>query len=410
MGENGTMSMYKKIILVVCIFSCALSNAAFQLAYQQAVVEELIFKLSENNRPLHIFFVVGHFPSPSQTFILNMITGLIDNGHKVSIFSFHKDSFIGAHPNIEKYKLLDRVIYEEFPEKMPECDIVFCQFGYLGKKIVHKEILREWLKKRKVVVCLRGSDLSAHLKEDPRMYRELFAQGHLFLPVCDYFKKKLISLGCDPHKIDVHHSAIDCTKFFFKERKKPKKGIINLVSVCRLVEKKGLDYAIKAIAAVVRKYKNIHYTIVGDGPMQEELKRLIRKLKLKKKVTLYGWGTQEQVVTILNDSHIFLLPSITSADGNEEGIPNALKEAMAMGLLSVGTWHAGTPELIDNGVSGFLVPEKNSTELAKKILHIIEHPEIWKSVGAAGRKKVEDEFETKQSIQKLEKLFYKLLG
>jgi hypothetical protein len=105
-----------------------------------------------------------------------------------------------------------------------------------------------------------------------------------------------------------------------------------------------------------------------------------------------------------------LLPSRRASDGNEEGIANALKESMAMGLISVATFHAGTPELIEDGVSGFLVPEKNVYKLANTIDYIIEHPEIWESVGLAGRKKVEDEFETKQSIEKLEKIFYTLLG
>ena len=81
---------------------------------------------------------------------------------------------------------------------------------------------------------------------------------------------------------------------------------------------------------------------------------------------------------------------------------------MAMGLISIGTWHAGTPELIEDGVSGFLVPEKNSRELGRKIKYVIEHSQVWESIGHAARKKIEEEFETKQSIRKLESLFYGL--
>jgi len=125
---------------------------------------------------------------------------------------------------------------------------------------------------------------------------------------------------------------------------------------------------------------------------------------------LCGWKTHDEVVSILDTSHIFVLPSRKSEDGNEEGIPNALKEAMAMGLISIGTWHAGTPELIDDGISGFLVPEQNVVQLTQTIEHIIGHPEIWKSIGLAARKKVEDKFETQQSIKKLERLFYALLA
>jgi colanic acid/amylovoran biosynthesis glycosyltransferase len=113
---------------------------------------------------------------------------------------------------------------------------------------------------------------------------------------------------------------------------------------------------------------------------------LIKNLKIENYVTLFGWGTHDQVVAILDKSHIFLLPSITASNGDEEGIANALKEAMAMGLISIGTLHAGTPELIENGVSGFLVPQKNSFQLAKTIEYIIEHPEIWEEIHLAARK------------------------
>jgi colanic acid/amylovoran biosynthesis glycosyltransferase len=269
--------------------------------------------------------------------------------------------------------------------------------------------LSEWLKKSKVVVCFRGSDITAHFQKDPKMYKRVFKQGSLFLPVCDYFRKKLIALGCRSSKIEVHHSAIDCSQFFFITRKKPHNDITHLVSVCRLVKKKGLDYAIKAFAEVIQRHPQAHYTIVGEGEERTYLELLIYQLNLQDNITLQGWQNQDQVVSILDRSHIFLLPSRMGPDGNEEGIPNALKEAMAMGLISIGTWHAGTPELIEDGISGFLVPEKDVYQLADTIDHIIEHPEIWESVGLAGRKKVEDEFETKQSIEKLEELFYALL-
>jgi colanic acid/amylovoran biosynthesis glycosyltransferase len=314
------------------------------------------------------------------------------------------------HSNIEKYNLLDCVTYEKFPLKLPECDIVFCQFGALGKKIFEMPHLFEWLKKRKVVVCLRGgSDLKAYGNKKLNFYQQLLKKVDLFLPVCDYFRRQLIAFGCYPHKIAVHHSAIDCSQFFFTVRQKPENEIIQLVSVCRLAKRKGIDYAIKAVVEILKKYKQIHYTIVGEGPERTYLEALIQQFNLQDYVTLHGWETHDKLVAILDRSHIFLSPSITESNGNEEGIANALKEAMAMGLISVGTQHAGTPELIDHGISGFLVSEKSVSELADTVEYIIEHPEQWKSIGLAARKKIEDEFETKQSIEKLEKIFYTLL-
>jgi len=385
------MFSYKRLTLIFIIFSSMISYG-------------------HEAKPLNVLFIVGYFPCRSQTFVLNIITALIDKGHNVSIFSFHKDDLIFVHPNVEKYKLLNRVIYEKFPSKLPECDIVFCQFGYLGRRIFEMDNLTRWLSTKKVVVCLRGSDITAHLQKDVKMYNRMFKRADLFLPVCDYFIQKLIALGCKASKIAVHHSAIDCSQFFFEVKQKPENGIIRLVSTCRLVKKKGLDYAIKAIADVVKKYPQIHYTIVGDGPEYKYLKSLVKQLNLQDKVTLCGWKSQDEIVSILSRSHIFLLPSRTAPDGNEEGIANALKEAMAMGLITIGSRHAGTPELIDHGVSGFLVAEKSIFDLTYAIKYIIEHPSIWEPMGRAARKKIEDEFETKQSIEKLEKLFYRLLA
>jgi colanic acid/amylovoran biosynthesis glycosyltransferase len=359
---------------------------------------------------LNILFVVGNFPAPSQIFILNIITRLIDQGHKISIFSINKnkENLLHMHSDIEKYKLLKHVTYGKLPQKLPDYDIIFCQFGYLGKKMITDKRLSQWLTKRKLVVCFRGSDLTAYLKQSPGMYKELFKKADLFLPVCDYFRKKLIALGCKESKIVVHHSAIDCSRFFFATRRKPEHNKINFVSVSRLVKKKGIDDALYAFAEIVRSYPRVHYSIIGDGSERNYLELLIHQLNLQDHVTLHGWKTHDEIIPLLDQSHIFMLPSRKASDGNEEGIPNALKEAMAMGLISIGTWHAGTPELIDDGISGFLVEEKNISQLTDTMRYIIEHPQEWESIGYAGRKKVEKEFETEQATLQLEKLFYDL--
>ncbi len=361
-------------------------------------------------RPLKILFVVAYFPAPSQPYILNMMTGLIDKGHEVSIFAFRRNDVEGD-PNVARYGLMDRVMYEEFPAELPQCDIVFCQSATWGKKILEMEALQEWLQNKKLVICLRGLDITGNkVKNDPHIYDQLLTTGDLFLPVCDYFKRLIIQLGCDPNKVVVHHSAINGTQFFFRPRKKVsrKRDIIKFVSVCRLVQKKGLEYAIQAFAEIVEKRKNVHFTIVGSGHLESRLRKLTASLGIADKVTFFGWGTQEQVVSILDKSHIFLLPSITASSGDEEGIANSLKEAMAMGLIPIGTRHAGTPELIEDGVSGFLVPEKDSHALAKKMRYILKHPEIWKKIGQAARRKIENEFEIKKSVETLEQLFYGL--
>jgi len=381
------------------------------LLYKRLLISSVFLFLYIESRPLHILFVVEYFPAPSQIFILNLMTGLIDNGHKVSIFAGKKGKFSQQHPHIAQYSLLSCTMYEQWPTLLPECDIVFCQSATLGKQLLENKALSKWLKQRKLVVSLRGADITKNeVKNNPYIYQKLFKESDLFLPVCDYFKHIAVQLGCPAEKIIVHHSAINCSQFFFRERKKKENETIQLVSVCRLVEKKGLNFALEALTKVIKKHKNIHFTIVGRGRLRARLEELAKKWHIADKVTFFGWATHEQVVNILNKSHIFLLPSIRAANGDEEGIANALKEAMATGLIPIGTWHAGTPELITDGVSGFLVPQKNSAALADKINYIIEHPNIWKSIGLAAHKKIESEFEIKQSIKDLENIFNRLLS
>lgn len=370
----------------------------------------LFISISLESRPLHILFVVEYFPAPTQTFILNLMTGLIDKGHIVSIFAFKKKDFPVQHPHVEQYSLSKLVTYAPWPKTLPDCDIVFCQSATLGKEILETRTLSKWLKQRKLVISLRGADITKNeVQDNPGIYQQLFNESDLFLPVCDYFKEVAVRLGCPENKIIVHHSAIDCSKFSFKERKLKKDRVIHLVSVCRLVEKKGLDIALQALTKVIKKYQNIHFTIIGQGPLQAQLEKMVETLGISDKVTFFGWATPDQIRDVLHTSHIFLLPSMRAENGDEEGIANALKEAMATGLISIATYHAGTPELITDNVSGFLVPQKDNTALARKIKYVIKHPELWKAVGLAARKKIEQEFETKQSIKDLEIIFNRLL-
>ena len=155
-----------------------------------------------------------------------------------------------------------------------------------------------------------------------------------------------------------------------------KEKIIKILTVTRLVEKKGLEYSIKAIDKVMRKYSNIEYRIIGDGPLKEKLRILIKQHKLKNRIQLLGWMTQDEVHKYFAESHIFIHPSITAKNGDQEGTPTVLIEAPARGLPIVSTTHSGITELVQNGKSGFLVPERDVGELAEKFEYLIFHPEV----------------------------------
>ena len=170
-----------------------------------------------------------------------------------------------------------------------------------------------------------------------------------------------------------------------------------------------MEYSIRAVAELLKKYPNIEYTIVGFGELEDQLNKLIRSLKVQNNIKLVGRLSQEGVAAALNQSHIFILPSITDKTGDEEGIPNSLKEAMAMGLPVISTYHAGIPELIQDGRSGFLVPEKDSKALVKKIEYLINNPVIWPSLTYAARTTIEMEYEKEAVNKKLVSLFYSMV-
>lgn len=363
-------------------------------------------------KSINILFIVGSFPHLSQVFILDQIVECIKKGHNIRIHAFKKPRHQKVQKEIVDYNLLERVTYgEKFPV-FSSFDIVYVQFGFHGKKVIKEAHLQEY--KKPIVVCFRGNDLSGYIQKDPHFYDQLFKDVDLFLPVCDFFAKRLVLLGCDLRKIIVHHSAIDIDSFIFRYHVIDHKTSLRLISVSRLTEKKGLEFSIKAVAKLKNRYPNLKYIIVGDADYhnpgyKEYLKQLVIDLDLEKTVFFYGWATHEEIIPLLSKSDIFILPSITGPDGDQEGIANALKEAMAVGLPVIATDHAGTSELVEHEQTGLLVEEKDVLGIVKAVHWYIKHPEKVKDITKKARIKIEDEFAIKPTVAKLEKIFEQLI-
>ena len=403
---------------------------------------------------MKIAFITTYFPALSETFILNQITGLIERGHEVYIYADDSRKELKIHPEVEKYSLINRTYYNKIPtnkllrllkgiglllanfHKNPlvlmrslnffkygnnaislrllymailmqhqkeSYDLVHCHFGYNGLVGV---ILRDiGAIQGKVITTFHGIDVSNYLKKrGERAYDLLFKLGDIFLPISELWKRRLIELGCNS-KIIVHRMGIDCNKFCFTARKLPVGGVVEIVTVARLTEKKGVEYAIRAVAKLAKIKPNINYTIVGDGPLKEYLQQLIQELDVDNIVTLVGWKDQQEVIEIFKNSDIMLAPSVTSKNGDREGIPVAFMETMAMGLPIISTAHSGIPELIENGVSGFLVPERDVDVLAERLNYLVENPGIWNKMGAAGRAFVEEHYNIDKLNDKLVEIY-----
>jgi colanic acid/amylovoran biosynthesis glycosyltransferase len=284
-------------------------------------------------------------------------------------------------------------------------DVVYCHYGWNG---LYASMLEQaGLLGGRLVTAFHGADLSWHLATSGAdVYRPLFRSGDLFLPISEHWKEKLVEIGCPAERIRVHHMGIDCDRLAFLERRLEPGRPVRLITIGRLVEKKGIEHGIRAVARLVERHHDVRYDIIGDGPLAHRLGRLVGELQLGDRVTLVGSRDQDDVRAALERAHVALAPSVTSRDGDQEGIPVALMEAMACGLPVVASLHSGIPELVEDGVSGRLVPEGDDQALADALEQLLRHPETWPAIGRAGRRRVEEGYD----IEALNDRLVEILG
>ncbi|MGD1857244.1 MAG: glycosyltransferase [Leptolyngbyaceae cyanobacterium] len=413
---------------------------------------------------MRIAFLVKNFPILSETFILNQVTGLLDRGHEVDIYTQNLCDWNQVHPDVNHYRLWERtytmatvpknylwrmlwglwlaaihfpkaprliarslnifvygqqalnlwLLYTatsllQHPKQPNTYDIIHCQFGtqsYQG--MAFKRLLSPT---PKLLVMFRGFDISYYVQQNgPTVYKRPFAHTDYCLANCNFFRKRVIELGWPADKIDVHFSGLDVSKFGLRLRQLIPGDSIHMATTGRLVEKKGIEYAIRAVAQVAQQYPNLTYSIIGDGPLRDRLKALIHELKAESYIHLLGWKNEAEIIQILDQCHLFMAPSVTAKDGNQDAPINVLKEAMAMGLPVISTRHGGIPELVDDGVSGYLVPERDVDALVEKLNSLLAHPEHWGAMGQAGRSFVERYYDLHYLNDLLVRRYEALLG
>lgn len=262
---------------------------------------------------------------------------------------------------------------------------------------------------RPLVTTFLGSDIVRLTERKSRPYARLFAEGDLFLASAEIVRKHLLAAGCPEERVRVHHVGVDLDRIPFSEREPTEGQPVNVLVVGRLVERKGIPYALRAFSAVRRYQRNIALTLVGDGPDRPAIEALLRELSLDD-VRLLGAQPRAAVLGEMQRAHIYVQASVTTTSGDTEGIPLALVEAQASGLPVVATWHGGIPEVVADGRSGFLVSERNSHALAERLRHLIEHPELWGPFGRAGRTVAEERFNLRRQVRALEACYDELSG
>ena len=401
-------------------------------------------------RPLRVALLTHRFPVVSETFVIRLAADLAGAGHDMRVLATDRDAVADGpvHPLVEEAGLEERTerarakgrlglvralrlcaaptavklaaadriaprrtaVTRLMADQAP-FDVVHAQFGTLGLT-ADRHRGYGTLRTGALVVHLRGYDLTCHVEEHGRhVYDRLFRRAELFLANSAHFRDRAIALGCPPGKVVVLGSPIDTDRFAPPARRDPPEGRpTRLVAVGRLVEKKGFACAIEAVARLRAEGRDVVLEILGEGPARADLEARIDRTRLGDVVRLRGAAAQGEVIAALHAADIALAPSVTAADGDQDGPVNTLKEAMATGLPVVGTLHGGIPELVEDGESGLLVPERDPAALSAAVARLMADAASWDRLGAAGRRKVVEVYDRGSILKATLRAYARALG
>ncbi len=282
---------------------------------------------------------------------------------------------------------------------------------YFGHIAVHLlPLIRSWEKPS--LVSFHGADVLVDLEKPA--YRaatqEMLAAVHLVLVRSDSLAAALTDLGCAPEKIRLQRTGIPLAEIPFQARAWPLDGRWRLLQAGRLIAKKGIETSLRVFAQFAARHPESTFTIAGDGPLRESLEQLAHTLGLTSRVSFTGFLSQAQLREHFAQSHLFLHPSETGPDGNQEGVPNAMLEAMASGLPVFATHHGGIPEAIENGVSGILVAERDADALALALLLAADQPAQLSTLAERGAAAVAEKFEQQAATRRLEDIYLEAIA
>ena len=227
-------------------------------------------------------------------------------------------------------------------------------------------------------------------------------RGTLFIAVSEFLRSRLIQSGFPSDRTIVHYNGVDLTAFAPTQ---PESADLTILSVGRLVEKKGIKYLIKAFALVAAQMPEVRLEIAGEGPLRRSLERLTAECGLAARVSFRGSLTHQAVASLMQSSSVVCQPSVTAADGDAEGLPTVVLEAAATARPLVATRHSGIPEIIVDGQTGFLVAERDVEALADRLLSLLGNVELRKRMGEAGRKRIEEKFDLRKQAKRLEEIY-----
>lgn len=281
---------------------------------------------------------------------------------------------------------------------------------YFGHIAVHLlPLIRRWNKPS--IVSFHGADVTVDLHKPA--YRaatlEMLRAVRLVLVRSQSLGRALTELGGPAEKIRIQRTGIPVDEIQFRERVWPDDSRWHLVQAGRLIAKKGLSTTLRAFAQFKQQFAQAKLTIAGEGPLITELQQLAYQSGISESVTFAGFLAQPKLRELFYSAHLFLHPSETGPDRDQEGVPNSMLEAMASGLPVFATTHGGIPEAIENGISGFLVAESDDQALARALIGAASQASVLGPVAEAARRRVERDFDQRRQTQLLEETYLRTI-
>lgn len=390
--------------------------------------------------PLRVAMLVNLFPVPSETFIVDEVVGLLSRGIDVTILPHVtvSDPAI-VHPEVHRHALMARVRplldaagpgrtarhalaqlraaipQHEFLRAHPirparavanlvasgPFDLVHAQFGPNGRLAL--DLRRMGAFAAPIVTTFHGGHgLGPYLAEHGRdSYDQLFAEGEGFLAVSRGMAEQLEALGAPPDRLTVRHLPM-ATRPDRDPVGDRDDSEVRVVIVARLVPRKGVDVALDALGALSPEVRDrIGVEVIGDGPERASLEARSSRLGLDATVTFAGWRPRDEVLRRVDDADIVLVPSVTGPDGGAEGLPVTIMEALAGGVAVVATDHSAAGELVLDGVTGMLVPERDPRAMAGALAALVVDPARRVELGRRGRQHLAEQHDPERQLDLL---------
>jgi glycosyltransferase involved in cell wall biosynthesis len=395
---------------------------------------------------LVVGYVLRKFPKLSETFVLNEILGLESLGVKVQIFSllpprdprFHEGlarlkAPVWYVPGFSEREALLRTAREArrrygrrywrtlagvLASGRPTLFWRFLQAAYIAERAARRHVARfhaHFATRATTVAGLTSSisglpySFTAHAVDiyrhdvSSRLLKKKIARSDFAVTVSRANVEHLGSLADgNRDKIVLVRNGIDVSKFAPREKRGD--SPFTILSVARLVEKKGCEYLIDACGHLAERGVPFRCWIIGRGKLRKKLLAQIDRLDLGDRVHLLGGCKQSQVLKRYLTADLYVLPSIVGNDGNREGLPVSLVEALACGIPVVSTKTAGIPEVVHDGQNGLLGPERDSRALAEAMVRLIEDRQLYERLRSHARSSVESTFDIERTSGELHRL------